>query len=173
MSGIIGGSPDMRSGIVGEVPPRFFAQLTTNQTITASTHTTLVCNNDSTAGWTYDSNNWYDTSTGKFTPKYAGYYYFSANIGWTQDLTADVTHKVSLSKNWNGSGYNGVFRSCGFFQVMTNGGNTQQIIGQTFCNGSTDWVQVLVYHANSTNRYIDGDDAPHHEACNFSGFMIR
>ncbi len=63
------------SGIGGVNTPAFSAERSGAQSISDSTRTTIVFNNEF-----YDSSSAYDTSTGKFTPQTAGKYLVVSNV---------------------------------------------------------------------------------------------
>ena len=149
----------------------FRAQRTATQAIAHQTLTTVICNNDSTSGWTYDTRNWYDTSTGKYTPQIAGYYWIQGHIGWLNDITDQIVYTVGLAKN--GADAASTFIRNASYQSVTNGGQTSQISEIVYLNGSSDYVLMNAYHGNGNSRTIYGTSVPNADSCSFSGFLIR
>lgn len=101
MSGIIGLSTNMRSGVVGQKVnnrPAFSAYLP-DQVTTADGSTYLVGSNET---WTeiYDSNNKFDAGAGVFTPSFAGYYFlyfgFRMQTGNTANRLAAQIYKNTV-----------------------------------------------------------------------------
>ena len=63
------------TGVGGANTPAFSAERSGPQSISATTRTTILFNNEF-----YDSSSAYNTSTGKFTPQTAGKYFITANV---------------------------------------------------------------------------------------------
>jgi len=131
------------------------------QTITHDTYEVVECANES-----FDLQNWYDTSTFKYTPQVAGYYQFDAHI-WIAGLsTNNVELQVALYKNTTR-----VTRSCKTDTTTYNGQQGQGIHDIIQLNGSSDYVQLrlLQYNSSSSNRDLSFGT----ELTYFSGFLLE
>lgn len=96
----------------------------------------------------FDSNNWFDVTTGRFTPKIAGYYQITARL-ITDLLTADSWTAACIFKN-------GVLEASGGNIVYQRGGAATPQMEMTetvYLNGTTDYVQVGGNAAVNTNFY--------------------
>ena len=84
-----------QTGFGGVNTPAFSAERNGAQTISNSTRTTILFNNEF-----YDSDSAYDISTGRFTPQTAGKYYVSANVVLDSDLNGNYNNGfIELYKN--------------------------------------------------------------------------
>jgi hypothetical protein len=120
------------------------AFLATPSGVTAVNVTETIVNNYSVE--VLDTDNCYDTSTSKFTPTTAGYYFITALIGSFPNYTA-TQFVVGLKKNGTTFAYTNHY-----VQSYPN----TQVSGITYLNGSTDYVQVYVYHNQGANQTLDG-----------------
>jgi len=83
------------TGFGGDNTPAFSAERSSAQSITASTRTTILFNNEF-----YDSDSEYDTTTGKFTPQTAGKYYVSSTVLLDSDANGNLSYAfIELYKN--------------------------------------------------------------------------
>tara|TARA_R100001443_G_scaffold41236_2_gene54678 strand:+ start:819 stop:1736 length:918 start_codon:yes stop_codon:yes gene_type:complete len=135
----------------GDNTPSFMSYMSSVQAISNSTRTILAFNNDSgtTGGITaYDTDNAFDTSTYKFTPQTAGYYFAFMYCG-LQDLNSGNNYTLNLCKN--GSSDGDKFSQFSIRQNGTNNiyGNTQ---GITYLNGSSDFLCAVLLHNHGSNR---------------------
>lgn len=90
-----------------------------------------------------DVSNWYDTSTGRFTPQVAGYYRLSATVtGSVPQLAADNYWEPLIVKNAAILSYSlGICYQRGSAAgARVNGGIVVQ------ANGTTDYFTVIVQH---------------------------
>ena len=102
----------------------------------------------------YDPNNWHSTVDGKFTPLIAGTYEFQ---GTAVLLNAADQEKVWVGFVKNGSTYRWVaVTSASGTTGGTGGGGVQRF----YMNGSTDYVQMYLYHSVAGNKNsFGGTDA--------------
>ena len=83
------------SGIGGVNTPAFSAEKSGAQSISNTTRTTILFNNEF-----YDSSSAYDTSTGKFTPQTAGKYLVVSNVFLDSDANSNFSQGfIELYKN--------------------------------------------------------------------------
>jgi hypothetical protein len=144
------------TGTLGIQGPAFYAYQTADQNISNATITAIVFQAE-----LFDTNNNYDTSNGRFTPNVAGYYQISGSvrIGFG---TGDYVY--GLLKN--GAEYgrfvqNSTASTVGF---LAFGGSNL-----VYMNGTTDYVQFMVYQGSGTTRATLGNLI--HSW--FSGCMVR
>ena len=147
------GSGATQSGFGGTNTPAFLAHCaTTNPSVPSGTTTKVVFDAEE-----YDSDNCYDTSTGRFTPTVSGKYLFLTCIEW-------------------GSGSNGVL----IMQLYKNGSLVKKIIHNDVrtlsgsggsivdMNGTTDYVEIYVYQGSGTTWVADNAS----ERTWFQGFRL-
>jgi hypothetical protein len=137
------------SGIGGNNTPYFKANSSTMSGIAAATHT--VINYDTEI---YDSGSYYNTSTKRFVPLVAGYYFV-----WVQALLyatpafRDLTNvQLYISKNGSFVG-RGDFDAVGtgtFYSAIVNASTIIEM------NGSTDYLDGQVYMNSNSGRNLDG-----------------
>ena len=101
--------------------------------------------------------NYYEPTTGRFTPKTAGYYQFDASLNLFGMANSTLT--LSLVKN----GTITVQRVPSFSSTLAGGCTLSQVV---YMNGSTDYVQVF---ADTSGNYTPTN--PHD--CTFSGFLTN
>ena len=83
------------SGVGGVNTPAFSAERSGDQTISNTTRTTILFNNEF-----YDSSSAYDTSTGKFTPQVAGKYFVNANVQLNTNTNSNLSYAfIEMYKN--------------------------------------------------------------------------
>jgi hypothetical protein len=139
------------TGIGDDNAPSFMSYMSSTQAISNNSTTVLAFNNDSgTTGGikAYDTNNAFNTSTYRFTPQTAGYYFAFMYVG-LQDLNSGNLYVINLMKNGSSDG-----NKFSQFQIRQNGtdniyGNTQ---GITYLNGSSDYINATLYHNHGSNR---------------------
>lgn len=128
----------------------FLAVATDDQTITASTYTTITVSD--TGGLAFDSSSYFSSNT--YTPQVAGAYQFNVNITATAStLTSTETLTVYISKNTTRTAV----------LTFTAGGATSGSASIVLkANGSTDAFKVEVYGDACTIDYAQ-----------FSGFCVK
>ena len=107
----------------------------------------------------FDTDSWYDTSTGRYTPQRAGYYNFMGQ--WSLTTTSSTIY-LSVSLRFNGT--------LKFNRVQYGGSSTYprpQVSGVFYMNGSTDYVDVYITFAGSANNIWTDV-----QANNFTGHYI-
>ena len=115
------------SGRVDAKVPMFHATRSANVT-TASPYVAIY---DTVV---FDTDSWYNSSNGRYTPQKAGYYYF---MGQWSLASTNTAHYISISLRKNGSAR--------FNTVMYGDASTYprpQVFGMFHLNGSSDYVEV-------------------------------
>jgi len=124
------------SGIVDAKVPMFHATRT-QQLTTASPY---VCLFNTVV---FDTDSWYATGTGRYTPQKAGYYYF---VGQWSLATTNTSYYLSLSLRKNGTQT--------FNSVQYGGASTYprpQVSGIFHCNGNDDYIDCHVSFSGGVN----------------------
>lgn len=137
----------LAAGVAGN-GPAFSAYQSTLQSFSSNTNTKILFQTEE-----YDTNSNFASS--RFTPTVAGYYQFSASV----KVDANGWFEMFIYKN----GANGktIFYSWPSSVQIATGGC------QLYMNGTTDYVEVYIRQANSTNT------SPDQVATYFSGALIR
>ena len=139
--------------------PAFLATLSSHQTISNATYTIVALDNE-----VLDTDDCYDTSTYKFTPNVAGYYYLSAS-GRFDGNGNDTEYRMQIMKNSNNVS-----------QVMTEwlSQEVQSIVsGVHYANGSSDFFQFRVKHnAGASSTFNGGTWESTSEIARFFGYRI-
>jgi hypothetical protein len=143
----------LAAGVAGN-GPAFFAYQNANQTISTSTVTAIVFQAE-----LFDTNSNYDTSNGRFTPTVAGYYQISGSV--RIDFSSGDFVFGSLK---NGSEYGRFVQSNLTTGTLGFGGSTL-----VYLNGSTDYVQFMVFQSSGSNRNTLGSQIH----AWFSGALVR
>jgi len=149
-SGVTIANAGTATGFGDDSAPSFMSYMSAGQSIANDTNTVLAFNNDSgTTGGIkgYDTNSAFDTSTYKFTPQTAGYYFAFMYVGLVS-LNSGNIYRIGLYKNGSSDG-----NKFSQFQVRQNGtdviyGNSQ---GITYLNGSSDYINAVLYHNHGSN----------------------
>lgn len=107
--------------------------------------TKVICNTEN-----FDTSNWYDTTLGRFTPQIKGYYFFSAGIKKQTALSA-------TDKYWTSAlVLNGVtIYYLGNTIMGTASAPISTVSGLIPFNGSTDYVEIFVYHNEAGSVNVD------------------
>ena len=135
--------------------PSFHVHTPTNGNIASGTDTVIAFGTE-----LFDSSSAYDTSTHKFTPQVAGYYFFYAGIRYQSSTTA--FDRINLSITKNGSEFLNARNDNEDY-------NTTNLSGAIQLNGSSDYVQVASYQGSGSTIAITDTD----EHCFFGGFLIK
>ena len=125
--------------------------------ISSSTWTTVVFNTES-----FDTNSFYDASTGIFTPTVAGYY----------QLNCSVSLQGFPASRWLVAFYNGTTR---LYKGDLNGVSSSDFMCQSgsgvfYFNGTTDSMRVQVF-CTGTSPDVGGDS--NGILSDFSGHLVR
>ena len=135
--------------------PSFSVSRPTNQSFSGSTWTKIQFN---TENW--DTANCYDPSTNyRFTPNVAGYYMINLCCDMTFTGTASVAG-IGINKNGSYFSYTPVF-----YGTM-NSGLGFSSCWQIYFNGSTDYVEAMIY-SNGASPSVIGNSGL------FSGVLVR
>jgi len=129
------GSGVISSGGAITNTPAFHATISSNQTLSDATKTTVNFDTE-----VLDTNSCYDTSSYKFTPNVAGKYYIYASVrllggGNSQIQTDNIyilkngSNQLQLPNNYNDNEHNG---------------NVRYVSNIIDMNGSSDYVQIAV-----------------------------
>ena len=147
-------STDNISVQAAENTPAFQAILTSNQSVTTNTWTTIIFNSED-----LDSNGFYDTSTGRFQPTIAGWYMIGSRFRW--EGTGTNRRIISVWKNSN------EFARISEFSYNQTAGEHQNSGGILVnFNGSTDYAYIRAF-ADYTGPVGAGDRTL------FYGFLVR
>ena len=134
--------------------PAFSVYPSTNQTITSSTYTAMAFQNKD-----FDATNSFDTSTYRFTPTVAGYYYFNIHL-----VHATTTTRAIIVVYKNGAQE----RMLNDNQAP-NGGSTIGNGCLIYLNGTTDYVHPVACLAGTT----PGIYAASWNSTRFYGHLVR
>tara|TARA_R100001015_G_C4491059_1_gene68617 strand:+ start:33 stop:602 length:570 start_codon:yes stop_codon:yes gene_type:complete len=135
--------------------PSFHAYNPQNGSV--DSNTTIVVSNNTEL---FDSSSAYDTTTYKFTPQVAGYYFLYSNVRYqTGDVQFD---RINLVITKNGSD---ILAARNTHQDYT----TCNVSGVVQANGSSDYFQMTSYHTRGSAVTITQDD----EFTYFGGFLVK
>ena len=138
-------------------PPAFRAFLGSAQVLASSTTTVI-----SMASETFDTDNFYNTSTYKFTPTTAGYYYLNGCLQFSHS-TGNYLCDAKLYKNTSIAARGNVWNDGSNSEMHTY---VSTIVS---ANGSSDYFQIQGFQASGGNITITaGSDKSFFEA-----FYIR
>ena len=108
------------------------------QTVSNATFTKVVFDTEE-----FDTDGWYDTSNGRFTPQTAGYYYFDSMV---TPYSAYTGSAIAIYKN-------GLGAKIGDWRLSDVSGGPQ-VHAIIHANGSTDYFEVYIRF--ETGQYING-----------------
>lgn len=140
----------------GSAGPAFRADRTTNQTFSSGLATKII-----PATEIFDTDNCYDTTTGRFTPTVAGYYSFSYSvspISACNDLSSFVYKNGTDTGATAENAYSGT----------TSGISRVTATGLFFANGSSDYFELWTSYSNAGGSSNTGV-----VNCEFYGFLAR
>jgi hypothetical protein len=129
--------------------PAFRAFATSNQSVTANTNTLVALQAES-----FDTANCFNTSTYRFTPNVAGYYFLAGHFNWNTSA-ATTFFAIYL----NGSEYN---RGADNGSVWVG-----DVAALVYMNGSTDYVELRVQ--GTVTQSLDGRSS----TTFFYGYLAR
>jgi hypothetical protein len=92
----------------------------------------------------FDPNNWFDTSTNRFTPTIAGYYHVTASIRWNTSVDWDICD-LYLFKN------SSVYMS---YSDAHQRYDNLVVTGLVYLNGTTDYLEVVAFQVSGSNKDI-------------------
>lgn len=94
----------------------------------------------------WDTHNWFDTATGRFTPQVAGYYRINGQLAFTTGIAQGNRLFAYLLKN------GGIVKRGVMFAGSPADEGRPRVAALVYANGSTDYFQIAS-HANSTGNY--------------------
>ena len=123
----------------------FRVRMNGDQVITDSTEEIIEFDVDSATD-TFDSQNWFDTSTYKFTPQVAGVYHFNLQLFWNEVDNKAIRMRARIYKNTSimADDYAGV-DDVWYYHSH----NTSALIS---LNGSSDYVKFQAYGQTSNGQ---------------------
>ena len=137
-SGVTIANAGTATGFGGANTPNFYATNSTNQSISASTWTTVIYNNE-----VWDTASLYDTSTGKFTvtSDYTGKYWVFAGVKFASSSIS----RLSLELEYNGS-------TAKIVNELGNGTSYPSIWLSGFVNlsSASDYIRIQVNQNDGT-----------------------
>ena len=130
----------------GAYGPAFRAYLSADQTISNTTWTRVAFNTED-----FDTDSCYNTSTYQFTPNKAGIYQMNFLISMNLSGSSHTTTRCYFYKN-------GSYYSYNQSPYITDHANQYSCYGADLIslNGSSDYVEVQVWHNNGGDRALDG-----------------
>ena len=148
---------DLASGVAG-TGPAFYAYGTTLQTLTNGANTKIILNNE-----LFDTANCFDSTTNyRFTPNVAGYY----QINGSSSLVSGSATQLAIAAIFkNGSIYSYGTSSPVYSTIQ----NFISVSNLVYLNGSTDYVELYVYHNLGSNW----NTSPSQTTTVFSGGLVR
>jgi len=135
--------------------PAFSAYLSSDQAIAHATYTTIAYDSE-----LVDTDNCFSTSTYRFTPTTAGYYFVSSTIFFG----GQVADKLFLNVIFKNSGSDVVARSVSHISFAENTANTTS--GVVHLNGSSDFVYTQIKHTTDATKNAEANKTI------FSGFKL-
>jgi hypothetical protein len=95
----------------------------------------------------FDTNNEFDTGTGRFTPKRAGYYQVNAYCGFGS-MSAGKIMEFYISKN----NTTNIGKSANVAAITET--YTLNASCMIYCNGTTDYISLRMYHNDTSPKNI-------------------
>jgi hypothetical protein len=153
-----------RTGNVAMDGPAFSVSKVTSQNVSTSTQTKVAFDSEE-----FDTSSCFDTSTNRFTPNVAGYYYLNANIRLNLGtVSGNGEYYVSIYKN--GTQFKRGFNR-GISSPPTGTNILLGISSLVYANGTTDYFEIYVNQDSSTTATIGVADNPQQPY--FQGFLVR
>jgi len=152
------GSPAIRE------MPAFRATLSTDQSF-SSAAITVVEFDTVTGEGRFDTNNWFNTTTHRYTPQTAGYYW----IGGTLRITGTGIARYGVFVYKNGTNY---LQGSLINTTSTNNPSSVSSSTMLYLNGSTDYVELAGY-AIATSPTFNFSATPAGGSNVFEGFLVR
>jgi hypothetical protein len=137
------------TGAGGGTTPAFHAYRNSSQTIAHATKTVIGFDTE-----TFDTDSCYNTSTYRFTPTTAGWYFIGGFFGTTP--VANKTTQAYIV--FNGSTDKGRI----FFQNAEENNVSAFVCSIIQFNGSTDYVELQGSHDRGSNGTMDGGPTMHY-----------
>jgi hypothetical protein len=144
--------------------PAFSASKSTSQNISTGTQTKVAFDSEE-----FDTASCFDTSTNRFTPNVAGYYYINANIRFNLGtVSGNGEYYISIYKN--GTQFKRGFNR-GISSPPTGANILLGISSLVYANGTTDYFEIYAVQESSTTAVINTGDNPQQPY--FQGFLVR
>jgi hypothetical protein len=142
-----------QTGTVMVNGPAFSANTATTQSISNATYTKVTLGTE-----VFDTNSNFASS--RFTPTVAGYYQINAGIFYNTSATTGLG-QIYIYKN--GDAVNGTVNN------MSGAGYCGLSIATlTYCNGTTDYIELYTYHAFGTAQNVSSGNTVY-----MTGSMVR
>jgi len=152
---LIDGAVDASHLAGGDNTPAFSAYLGGDQAIAHATYTTIAYNTE-----LVDTDSCFSTSTYRFTPTTAGYYFVSSTIFFG----GQVANTLFLNVIFKNSASDVVSRSVSHTAYVENTANTTS--GVVYLNGSSDFVYAQIKHTADATKNAEANKTI------FSGFKL-
>ena len=138
----------------------FLAYPSADATIATNTTTSIVCNTE-----VFDIGAAYDTSNGRFTPNVAGIYWVKTCIIWstTSSSTNNAHYTVNVRKN-------GTTQIRDIIHIDKQDWWSSECSGLVQLNGSSDYIDVTVWHNRGGDESIEGDNV---NKTHFQAYWVR
>ncbi len=146
-SGVTLANSGTATGFSETMLPAFFVIKTPNQSVSGSTSTLVTFNSEK-----FDSDNKFDTSTGKFTPGVAGKYFLCAQIN-IQAIHDQATTELDIKQN-------GSYVNSRFKHIALNSSSDREPSLFTSCivdSDADDFFNVQMYTDFGSGTTITGD----------------
>ena len=139
--------------------PAFYAYNENAFTLNSTSWTSITTELDTT---TLNTSSAYSTTTGRFTPNVAGWYYFEGQIH-ADNGSGQLVNLFALVEK------NGVAVTQGEANEGSANANEQSVgvAGMTHLNGSSDFLQIRYYNHDTSGS---GSSQPHQS--NFFGWLV-
>ena len=115
-----------------------------SQTIPSNVDTVIQFSDD------FDPNNWWNTSTYRFTPTIAGYYNITLQVLINPGTVTNNQYNTQIRKN--GSSQEAIWQN----QITTSTGVSQGNDKIIYFNGTTDYIDFTIYNGNPGSVDISG-----------------
>jgi len=148
-------------------PVSFSATMTSNQTISHDTYTTMACDTETISGTGYD------TSTYTFTAPYSGIYYFYACALWLNMADTNDSVIIGLLKN-SGLSSEQQYLMAAWSEVPETNADytTQGSLMLTLNANDTVEAQVRYYNSAVATEQIFGHSDTTYQYTRFCGYKI-
>ena len=95
----------------------------------------------------FDPNSWWNPTTKRFTPLYAGYYNVTLQVWWTIGAVTNNQNNIQIRKN-------GTTFAISQTQTLNGQGYSQNATKLVYLNGSTDYLDFTAYTGNSSAQSL-------------------
>jgi len=113
----------------------------------------------------FDTDNAYNTTTGRFQPSVAGYYQINASLGINSDTSQGISYlSLSIAKN-------SVETTIAHSYIMNVTNGSTNVSDVFYLNGTTDYIEIW-YEGNATGTVSTIVNTPNYTQCTFSGHLV-